>query len=89
VTVTLTLRDAVDLFYRTGEQDCGNMFDGDDVPSADDLREAWQHSHAADLEPDVAPYADAVRDAWVQGWRDAAAGYVAQEAAREEERDND
>lgn len=70
-------RHLIGLFYRTGVQDCANVFDGDNVPSADDLREAWTHGHADSLEPDEAAIADTLRDAWVNGWRAAAQGYVA------------
>lgn len=67
-------------YYRTGIQDCDNVFDGDDVPTADDLREAFDVSHELDAE-DV-PHKDALREEWVRGWLECAAVHVARDAAR-------
>lgn len=74
------------LYYATGVQDCDNVFDGDDVPSADDLREGWEYSHADDLMPDEKPHAEALREAWVRGWMDCAAVHVKREAERKAKR---
>ena len=68
------------LYYTTGVQDCDNAFDGNDVPTADNLREAWAFSHADSLEPDERPYAESLREAWVRGWLECAAVHVAREA---------
>lgn len=82
----MTRSECEALYYATGWQDCGNTFDGDDVPSVDDLRDGWEYGHADSLADDTLPYADAARDAWIRGWRDCAEGYVrewrAKDAAR-------
>lgn len=67
-------------YYRTGEQDCDNTFDGDDVPTADDLREAFNASF--ELDPDDVPHKTALREAWVRGWMETAAYHVARNAKR-------
>jgi hypothetical protein len=69
-------------YYATGLQDCANVFDGDDVPTVDDLREGWAYGNGASLESDELPHADALRDAWVAGWLTAANGYVTEYHAR-------
>lgn len=81
----MTLTELRRLYYATGIQDCDNAYNGDDVPSADDLREGWEHSHADSLEPDEQPHAEALREAWVRGWLECAAVHVAQDAARRAE----
>jgi hypothetical protein len=79
---TLTLKEMIRAHYATGVQDCANAFDGDDVPTADDLREAWGYGHGESLEADELPHAEALREAWVSGWMAAAKGYVTEYAAR-------
>ena len=74
------------LYYTTGCQDCCNVFDGDDVPSADDLREGWQHGHADTLTPEDAPHAEALREAWVRGWLECATAQVKRERERDAKR---
>jgi hypothetical protein len=80
----------INIFYQTGVQDCANVFDGDDVPEADELREAWTFSHADNLGPDEALIADELREAWVDGWITTARRYVTawnERRAREEAAD--
>lgn len=78
----LTVADRIVDFYVTGIQDCDNIFDGDDVPSADELREGWEYSHAGTLWEDDVPYTEMLREAWVRGWLDRASAHMAREAAR-------
>jgi len=70
------------IYYRTGVQDCENVFDGNDVPTVEDLREAWAFSFADSLEPNEALIADDLREAWIDGWTTTARRYVAAENAR-------
>lgn len=70
-------------YYRTGEQDCDNVFDSNDVPTADDLREAFDASF--ELDPDDVPHKLALRDAWMRGWMETAAYHVARDAKRRAE----
>jgi hypothetical protein len=79
---TLSLQEMIRLYYATGVQDCANVFDGNDVPTADDLREAWEYGHSDSLEADELPHAEALREAWVSGWTTTARRYVAAENAR-------
>jgi len=72
----LTLKEMIRAHYATGLQDCAHAFDGDDVPTADDLREAWDYGEGDSLEADELPHAEALREAWVSGWMAAAKGYV-------------
>lgn len=79
----MTLTELKRLYYATGIQDCDNAFDGNDVPSADDLREGWEYSHADSLETDERPHAETLREEWVRGWLECAAIIAAKEAARD------
>ena len=74
------------LYYTTGCQDCCSVFDGDDVPSADDLREGWAFSHADSLETDEQPHAEALREAWIRGWLECATAQVKRERERDAKR---
>jgi len=77
-----TKRQLESIYYRTGVQDCENVFDADDVPAESDLRDAWAFSHADSLEPHEALIADDLRAAWIDGWLTTARRYVAEWAAR-------
>jgi len=62
-------------YRRTGHGDCDNVFDGDDVPSADDLREAFDAHHMPLETYDAEMHVD-LREAWVQGWLERASVHV-------------
>ena len=70
------------LYYRTGVQDCANTFDGDEVPSIEDLSETAD-TMRLDALADGATIADAdaCAAAWIAGWRTQAAREVARYAA--------
>jgi hypothetical protein len=74
------------LYYTTGCQDCCNVFDGDDVPTADDLREGWEYGHASDEIWNDQAQALACRDAWVRGWLECATAQVKRERERDAKR---
>lgn len=76
----ISLKERKRDFYLTGIQDCDNVFDGDDVPTADDLREAFDACETLD-EADV-PHAAVLRAEWVRGWLECAAAHVEADARR-------
>lgn len=71
-----------ELYYRTGVQDCANTFDGDDVPSAEELAETADRMRDDALDDGASSdEADACAAAWVNGWRTQASREVARYAA--------
>ncbi len=88
----LTKAERIRDYRRTGWQDCDNAFDGDDVPSANDLRESFDAYHEWD-EFDLPEWRADLRDAWVNGWLNAAAVHVEhyqrKEAARLAKEENE
>lgn len=69
-------------YWMTGHQDCANVFDSDDVPTADELRKAFDY--AGGVDPDDEPHKDVLREEWVRGWLERANDYLETERRERE-----